>query len=80
MNGTIRLDNNKCTTSIEETGLRGEAKRELGNFKPLDLTLVTCNSCGLSRKTLRLKNKKNKKSSLSKRAVKLERTASHGEG
>lgn len=79
MNGTICLDNNKCTTCIEETGLRGAAKRELGNFKPLNLTSGTGNSCGLSRKTLRLGEKK-KKSSLSKRAVKLERTTSHREG
>lgn len=80
MNGTICLDNNKCTTCIEETGLRGEAKRELGNFKPLNLTLGTCNGCGLSGKHLGWEEKKKKKSSLSKRAVKLERTTSHREG
>lgn len=51
MNGTICFDNNKCTIPIEETGLRGEVKKELGSFKPLNLTLVICSSCGLSRKT-----------------------------
>lgn len=51
MNATVCMDNNKYTIPIEETGLRGQVKRELGNFKPLNLTLVTCSSCGLSRKT-----------------------------
>lgn len=60
MNGTICLDNNKCTACIEETGLRGEAKRELGNFKPLNLTLGTCNGCGLSGKHLGWEEKKKK--------------------
>lgn len=36
----------------------GEAKRELGNFKLLNLIFVTCNSCGFLEKMLRLQNKK----------------------
>lgn len=60
MNGTICLDNNKCTTCMEERDIGGEAKRKLGNFKPLNLISVTCNSCGLSRKTgCKIKKKKN---------------------
>lgn len=57
MNGTICFDNKKCTISMEERET-GEAKRDLGNFKPLNLIFVTCNSCGLSRKTFGLQNKK----------------------
>lgn len=60
MNGTICSDNNKCTIPIAEIGLRGEVERELGNFKPLNLTLVTCSSCGLLRKIQGEKLKKKK--------------------
>lgn len=61
MNETICLDNKKYITCTEETGFRGEIKSVTGNFKPLNLTLVTCNSCDLTMKTLRLKNEKQKK-------------------